>query len=162
MLKLRKLQPTDLFAMLRIENEPTLWEESTEHGPYSTEDMIAFLSQTTGQLDTDGQVRLLIFNNDAEEELLGAVDFVNYNPSRSQAEVSIGLLPPYRNQGIGQQALTQALTLASEEFHLARLSAHIRPTNTHSQKLFEKLGFIRKATTADSDCWYYLKEMTKK
>ncbi len=55
-----------------------------------------------------------------------------------QRLVGINMAPEWRGRGVGRQLLAKALERAS-----GRLLAEVRPENTASIRLFEKLGFRR-------------------
>ena len=159
MLTLRPLEPNDIDDLLALENEPSLWDVTTEHGPYTREQLIDFLFQTTGNIETDGQLRLLV---SLDNHTIGAIDFVQYNPSLLQAEVSIGLLPAYRQQGYGSKALQQAIVYAQQQLHLQQLTATCQSDNQISQALFRKHHFLQYQENKDSNLCFFFLELDKK
>lgn len=56
------------------------------------------------------------------------------------ADIGIGLLPPYREQGIGTRLLERAVDWAAAQ-GLIKLTADCFSTNLRARALFRKLGF---------------------
>jgi RimJ/RimL family protein N-acetyltransferase len=67
--------------------------------------------------------------------------------------LGIGLLKPYRGQGIGEHLIRQTLA-AAKELGLVRIELTVRETNVNAIALYKKVGFeiegvLRKATYVD-------------
>jgi RimJ/RimL family protein N-acetyltransferase len=58
----------------------------------------------------------------------------------NEAELGIGLLAPYRNQGLGTQLVRCALDWAGEA-NLPRLRLRTRKSNTRARRVFTRCGF---------------------
>lgn len=61
--------------------------------------------------------------------------------TRHVADIGIGLLPPYRGQGIGTRLLEQTVAWAVEQ-GFSKLTADTFSTNLRARALFRKLGFV--------------------
>lgn len=57
-----------------------------------------------------------------------------------EAELGIGLLAPYRNQGVGTRLVQQAVTWAQQR-GFSRLTLATRADNSRAIRVFEKCGF---------------------
>ena len=62
---LRALEPEDLELLYRIENDVELWNVGTSNVPYSRWTLHEYIANSTGDIYTDHQVRLMI-ENDAD------------------------------------------------------------------------------------------------
>jgi len=58
-----------------------------------------------------------------------------------EAEISIGLLPPYRDRGLGTRMLRQAIEWARGQ-GLGRLILTVRDDNHRAIHVFAKCGFV--------------------
>lgn len=67
-----------------------------------------------------------------------------------EADLGIGLLPPYRGRGVGTRMLQQALAWARGR-RLARLTLTTRTDNSRALHVFEKCGFA--PTGAGDGIW---------
>lgn len=67
-----------------------------------------------------------------------------------EAELGIGLLEPYRNQGAGTQMVRRALGWANQR-GISRLTLTTRTDNTRAIRVFEKCGF--EFTGRHEDIW---------
>ena len=60
MLKLRKIEPSDLPFLYQWENDAVMWADSDTHNPLSRHDLHQYIENTTGDIYRDGQLRLII------------------------------------------------------------------------------------------------------
>ena len=60
-IKLRKLEPSDLPFLYQWENDASVWADGANHNPLSQQDLRDYLASTTGDIYKDGQLRLVIF-----------------------------------------------------------------------------------------------------
>ena len=60
MIRLRKIEPTDLPYLYRWENDASVWADGANHNPLSQQDLRAYIASTTGDIYRDGQLRLII------------------------------------------------------------------------------------------------------
>ena len=60
MLRLRKIEPSDLPFLYQWENDVTMWADSDTHNPLSRHDLHQYIENTTGDIYRDGQLRLII------------------------------------------------------------------------------------------------------
>ena len=73
---LRAPEPEDLEIMLAVENDPGLWEHSSENtGPYTRFQMKQYIAGNTNDIFTDRQLRLMITLTDGR--IAGIVDWRN-------------------------------------------------------------------------------------
>lgn len=75
-------------------------------------------------------------------EVVGWCDLSQTNrPTQSHIGIlGIGLLPPYRDRGIGRRLLETALE-AARGHGFERITLHVHANNERARKLYEKLGF---------------------
>ena len=59
-IKLRKLEPSDLPYLYRWENDASVWAAGDTHNPLSQQDLRDYIASTTGDIYKDGQLRLII------------------------------------------------------------------------------------------------------
>ena len=69
---LRAIEPEDLELLYRIENDVCLWSIGTTNVPYSRYVLHDYVANSTGDIYTDRQVRLMIENGAGE--VVGIVD----------------------------------------------------------------------------------------
>ena len=62
--------------------------------------------------------------------------------------LGMGILPGYRDRGLGMRLITAALDLAKER-GLHRVQLNVYATNTRAIALYEKVGFVREGVARD-------------
>ena len=84
-IRLRALEPEDLDLLYNIENDQSLWDVGNTNVPYSRYALHNYIAQTTGDIYQDGQVRLMIENE--QSEVVGIADLVNFDARHQRAEL---------------------------------------------------------------------------
>ena len=102
MLRLRKIEPTDLPYLYQWENDARMWADSDTHNPLSQADLREYIASSTGDIYRDGQLRLMI---DDEGESLGCIDLFDFDPLNRKATIGMYIAPHARGKGIGRQAV---------------------------------------------------------
>ena len=148
--RLRAMEPEDLDALYHIENDMQLWGLGTTNVPYSRYTLHDYIANSSGDIYTDRQVRLII--EDQREQVIGIVDLVNFDPRHRRAELGIVIQRPFREQGYAQAALRNVIDYARRVLHLHQLYAIIDTSNTHALGLFSKLNFCYISMLSD---WLY-------
>lgn len=62
-IKLRKLEPSDLPFLYQWENDASVWADGSNHNPLSQQDLRDYIESTTGDIYKDGQLRLIIHSS---------------------------------------------------------------------------------------------------
>lgn len=168
MIRLRKLEPTDLPFLYQWENDSSAWADSDTHNPLSRQDLRAYIESTTGDIYRDGQLRLMICEDaPSVEDSIGAIDAHNvqtpqktHSPSSTtigcidlfdfdvrnrKAAIGMYVAPEARRRGVGHEAVRQLLRYAFDFLHLRMLYAIVRVTNEPSSCVYKDLGFIPSA-----------------
>lgn len=144
---IRAMEPEDLDTLYRIENDQQLWGVSATNVPYSRYTLHDYIANSSGDIYTDRQVRLVI--EDACHHVVGILDLVNFDPRHLRAEVGIVIQEPYRKQGYALAALDRLKAYSSHVLHLHQLFAIIDNTHLSTIRLFQKAGFQPTATLRD-------------
>lgn len=138
-IELRSPEPEDLELLYKMENDTRLWCIGCSTLPYSRHTLRAYLEQSTQDLYAEGQARFIISLHNGDSA--GMIDLANFDPHNSRAEVCIGILDNYRQQGIATEALLLLITYALDFLNLHQLYAYVPSDNDASLQLFKKAGF---------------------
>ena len=148
--KLRAIEPEDLDLLYRIENDIKLWNVSTTNVPYSRYTLHDYIANSSGDIYTDRQVRMMIENE--QGHIVGIIDIVNFDPANRRAELGLIIEEPFRHAGYAQSVLKEITDYAVGVLHLHQLFAFIDVTNQACVGLFRKFGYIESALLKD---WLY-------
>ena len=148
--RLRAMEPEDLDALYRIENDPQLWNVGATNVPYSRYTLHDYIANSSGDIYIDRQVRLIIEN--ASKQIVGIVDVMNFDPRHRRAEIGIVIEQPYRQCGYARSAMSDLHNYASQVLHLHQLYAVIGMSNQQALSLFCNLGYHHTAILED---WLY-------
>ena len=140
MLKLRKIEPSDLPFLYQWENDATMWADSDTHNPLSRHDLHQYIENTTGDIYRDGQLRLII--ESSEVGIMGCIDLFDFDARNRKAAIGMYIAPEARGKGVGKQAVEQLLDYAFGFLHLRMIYAIISVHNHPCSRIYEQMGFI--------------------
>ena len=135
---LRAPEPEDLQWLYGIENDASLWYLGISKEPWSKKVLADYLASQPGNLQRDGQLRLLfVFNG----ETAGAIDLFDYDPVARKAGVGIVISEAFRGKGLGKKVLKAFESYCFRTLGLHSLYAHVPSNNDASLQLFEQCGY---------------------
>ena len=122
MIRLRKIEPTDLPYLYRWENDASVWADGANHNPLSQQDLRTYIESTTGDIYRDGQLRLII---DEDGVTTGCIDLFDFDSRNRRAAIGMYIAPEYRGKGVGREAVR--LFLAGKRCGSSEVGAHRCP-----------------------------------
>ena len=163
MVKLRKIEPSDLPFLYQWENDAAVWADGANHNPLSQQDLRDYIASTTGDIYKDGQLRLVIEESFSPQDSLtiGCIDLFDFDPRNRRAALGMYIAPEYRGKGVGHEALAKIEEYAFDFLHLRCLYAVIAQNNAACSSIFEHAGYMPssplKNWTLDSDAIIWIK-----
>jgi len=147
-IKLRALEPEDLDALYKWENDADLWKYGASITPYSKFALKEYITESRLDIFQSKQLRLMVVWKE-NNEAAGTIDLYDFDPMNLRAGVGILIDKAYRGKQIGLQALELIKDYAFDFLLLKQLYAHIPTQNEISLKLFAKAGYSNTAFLKD-------------
>ncbi len=145
--RLRALEPTDIGFLMRLENDPALWDAGDTRVPYSRYALEQYIERAAVEdVFSVRQARFVIGTEAEGRRPVGVIDLFDLLPAHRRAAVGIALLPEARGQGLGTEALHLFCEWAAAALHLHQLHCAVATDNTASLSLFRSAGFIEIGT----------------
>jgi len=145
MIRLRKIEPSDLPYLYRWENDASAWADGANHNPLSQQDLRDYIASTTGDIYRDGQLRLIIeqspMTNDQLPITMGCIDLFDLDPRNRRAAIGMYIAPEYRGKGVGKEAVRLLEQYAFDFLHLRVLYAIIATQNITCTALYRNAGY---------------------
>ena len=145
MIKLRKIEPSDLPYLYRWENDASAWADGANHNPLSQQDLRDYIASTSGDIYRDGQLRLIIEEysevSDQHSETMGCIDLFDLDPRNRRAAIGMYIAPEYRGKGVGKEAVRLLEEYAFGFLHLRVLYAVIATKNNACTALYRNAGY---------------------
>lgn len=136
---LRPWHENDLENLVKYANNPNIAKNMTDGFPfpYTIEKAKSFIAMA------NQSVPVRIFAIDLQGEAIGGIGIHPLSDIyRQNAELGYWLAEPFWGQGIISEAIRQVLTRAFKNKELHRVFARPFGSNTASQKVLEKNGFV--------------------
>lgn len=149
MIKLRKIEPSDLPFLYQWENDATMWADSDTHNPLSRHDLHQYIENTTGDIYRDGQLRLIIEESQLSTKVVGCIDLFDFDARNRKAAIGMYIAPDARGKGVGKQAVQLLLDYAFNFLHLRMVYAIISVHNTSCSHIYEQMGFTPSSPLAN-------------
>jgi diamine N-acetyltransferase len=149
MLRLRKIEPSDLPFLYQWENDATMWADSDTHNPLSRHDLHQYIENTTGDIYRDGQLRLIIEESQLSTKVVGCIDLFDFDARNRKAAIGMYIAPDARGKGVGKQAVQQLLDYAFDFLHLRMVYAIISVHNIACSHIYEQMGFTPSSPLAN-------------
>ena len=143
MLKLRALEPEDLDQLYAMENNLDDWDYSSMSAPFSRYALRDYIANQHYDLTIDQQVRLVVCDEEKEQQVIGLADIFNFDARHRRAEIGLIIGEEYRNKGYAIEAAKLLVEYASKTCLLDQIYAFIPEVNTASCHVFDKIGFNR-------------------
>lgn len=154
---LRALEPSDVEAMYRWENDPAVWGVSGTVAPFSREILRTFIEQQQHDIWRTHQLRLVVALNE-DERAVGAVDLFDFDPLNRRAGVGVLVADGERGRGYASEALALLVEYARDVLMLNQLYCDIDSDNTACRALFSSCEFeecgVRRRWRLSSDGWH--------
>lgn len=140
--RLRALEPGDLDAMYRWENDTHIWRVSGTTAPFSRHTLMRLIDEQRFDIYATRQQRLVIETSDRDRpEVAGAVDLFEFDPQNLRAGVGIVIAPEMRRCGYALDALRTLEGYCRDTLHLHQLWCEIGADNAASLQLFSAAGY---------------------
>lgn len=140
-IRLRATEPEDLELLYSWENDTEMWKNGVSVAPFSRFTLRQYLIDSTQDIYTDRQLRLMIESKESGETI-GTIDLYDFDPFHRRAGVGILVDKRFRKEGYGLQALQLLEAYSFDFLHLHQLYAFIPAGNHISIALFTKAGYI--------------------
>lgn len=139
--RLRAVEPGDVEAMYRWENDPAVWRVSGTLAPFSRHQLTRFVEEQQFDLFQTRQQRLII-ELSSTGEAVGTADLFEIDPLNRRAGVGILIHDPaQRGRGYAADAVEVLCRYAREVLGLHQLWCQADAGNTASLRLFRAAGF---------------------
>lgn len=139
MITLRKIEPSDLPFLYRWENDASAWADGSNHNPLSQQDLRDYIANTTGDIYRDGQLRLMIMQDDIT---VGCADLFDLDIRNRRAAIGLYIAPEYRGHGLATITMDQLEHYAFDFLHLRLIYAVVAESNVPCRKIYEGMKYV--------------------
>ena len=147
------MEPGDIDAVYRWENDPAVWTYSAAHQPFSRHALQQFIDESSGSdIYTARQLRLMadtVVTDSKPATTIGCIDLYDFDPYHRRAAIGLLVDSAQRGKGYGTAMLAELEVFAAEHLNLHQLHSIVAADNTQSIKLFTQAGYTKCGTLRD-------------
>jgi diamine N-acetyltransferase len=147
-IKLRALEPEDIYLLLLWENDERIWNVSDTLQPFSKSVLTKYIENSAADIFESKQLRLMI-DSISDKKTVGMIDLFDFDPRHRRAGVGIMIHESEQQKKYAQNALKVLIRYAFDHLHLHQLFCNIGIDNPASLKLFQNAGFQITGTKKD-------------
>ena len=141
LVRLRAVEPADIDAMYRWENDPAVWRVSGTLTPFSRHQLARFVEEQQFDLFQTRQQRLII-ERLTDGAAIGTFDLFEIDPLNGRAGLGLLIYPAEaRGQGCATDALGIVCRYARDVLRLHQLWGNAGAANAASRALLCSAGF---------------------
>ena len=148
-LVLRQLRVSDAEEMRYIRSSPELMRYIPRPLAQSLDDAVRLIEMYNGFLEKNEGINWAITEK-GKDVLIGAAGFVHFKPEDHRGEVGYLLHDAFHNKGIITEALQAILDYGFHTLKLHSVEAVIDPENIASERVLQKLQFVKEAHFRES------------
>ena len=86
-------------------------------------------------------------------KLIGIIGHYRIQPENHRAEIGYMILPEHNGKGFTTEAVKAVLAYGFDEMGLHSIEAVIDPGNIASEKVLQKIGFVKEAHILENELW---------
>lgn len=140
LIQLRAVEPEDLEALYKWENDTSIWADGCSMAPYSKSSIREYISTYDPDIFKAGQLRLMVTLRESGTAV-GTIDLYEFDFMNRRAGVGILIDPGHRHNGYGSRSLDILRHYAGNFLGLHQLWAIVGIENDYSLQLFRKSGY---------------------
>lgn len=141
-IRLRAVEPEDLDALYRWENDFSLWLVGDMNTPYSRYTLREYILQTKSDIYEDKQLRLMI-ESKSDKAPIGTVDLFNFDMHNSRIALGLYIDADFRGKAYATKALKLIEDYVFRFLKINQLYVHIAVSNVPTVRMFEKENYIK-------------------
>lgn len=147
-LVLRNLSFQDKQDVFEIRSNPITMQYIPRPLAKNIDDASAVIEMITGFTNRNERINWALTEKE-DNKLIGIIGYVNINQDSFRAEVGYVLHHQFAGKGLAAEAFKAVLDYGFNVMNLHSVEAIIRPENSSSIKLAEKVGFVKEAHFKD-------------
>jgi ribosomal-protein-alanine N-acetyltransferase len=151
-LLLRRLSTEDVHEVFALRSDPETMKYIPRPLAKTKKDASLFIDMINKAVDDNAYIHWAICKK-TEPTLVGMICLIELQPENFRATLGYILDPAARHQGLMQEAVHAVINYAFQDLKLHSLQAEIDPRNTASERVLQKLNFVKEAHFKESKFW---------
>ena len=151
-LRLRRISSLDVNEVFAIRSDPETMKYIPRPLAKTREDALSFMDMIDKAIDDNLFIHWAISRKE-DPKLLGMICLIGLEPDDYRAELGYILAPECRGQGVMHEAAQAVIKYAFKSLNFHSLQAIIAPENMMSERVLQRLNFVKEAHFRDKRYW---------
>lgn len=149
-LYLRKLTHTDANEILALRGNPQTMKYIPRPLAVNLDDAIAHIDMINKKIEENLAINwgITVKGND---KIIGFIGHYRIQPENYRAEIGYMLLPDEQGKGYATESIKAVIEYGFNEINLHSIEAVIDPDNIASERVLQKIGFIKEAHILENE-----------
>ncbi len=144
-LLLRALTADDTAQMFMLRTDADTLQFLDRHPMQSLAEAALMIKKITDDIINNESITWAIVLKDEPSILMGTIGFWRMEKEHYRAEIGYMLLPAWFKKGYMKEAAAAVINYGFSEMHLHSIEANINTANEASEKLLQRMGFVKEA-----------------
>lgn len=150
--RLRRISSLDVNEVFALRSDPETMKYIPRPLAKTKEDALSFMDMIDKAIDNNLYIHWAISRKD-DPKLIGMICLIGLEPDDYRAELGYILAPESRGQGVMHEASEAVINYAFKRLNFHSLQAIIAPENSTSERVLQRLNFVKEAHFRDRRYW---------
>jgi len=150
--RLRRISSLDVDEIFALRSDPDTMKYIPRPLAKTKDDALSFMDMIDKAIDDNLYIHWAISRKD-DPKLIGMICLIGLEPEDYRAELGYILAPASRGQGVMHEVGQAVIDFAFKRMNFHSLQAIIDPANVMSERVLQKLNFVKEAHFRDKRYW---------
>jgi ribosomal-protein-alanine N-acetyltransferase len=151
-LSLRRLNANDVNEILELRGNPDTMKFIPRPLAKNTDDALEHIKMINDAIENNTGINWAITVK-GSDKAIGLLGFYRIQPENHRSEIGYMILPEYSGKGYVTEAIKAILDYGFNQINLHSIEAVIDPENYASERVLQKLGFVKEAHILENELW---------
>jgi ribosomal-protein-alanine N-acetyltransferase len=149
---LRKLDNNDVNEILELRGNPETMKYIPRPLAKNLDDALEHIKMINDAIEKNTGINWAVTIK-GSNKLIGLIGHYRIQPENHRSEIGYMILPEYQGKGYVTESVKAILEYGFNQMNLHSIEAVIDPENFASEKVLQKLGFVKEAHLVENELW---------
>lgn len=151
-LLLRQLDNKDVNEVLELRGNPETMKFIPRPLAKNTDDALEHIKMINDKIDENVGINWAVTVK-GSDKMIGLLGHYRIQPENHRAEIGYMILPQYQGKGYVTEAIKAVMKYGFNQMNLHSIEAVIDPENIASERVLQKIGFVKEAHIIENELY---------